>query len=131
MQQYLEEHQERERREVHRAARRRDIGGKAVVVLDVTRGQLRCRLAFELGEQIRRHLAEDVHQHVQAPAVRHAEHDLLHAVRSGALDQLVHRRDEALAALERKALLADVLGMQVALEVLGLGQLLRRALFSR
>ncbi len=41
-----------------------------------------------------------------------------------ALDQLVHRRDEALAAFEREALLADVLGVQVALESFGRRQAL-------
>ena len=41
---------------------------------------------------------------------------------AGALDELVHRGDEALAAFEREALLADVLGVQVALEAFGGGQ---------
>ena len=54
--------------------------------------------------------------------MRHADHDLLHALGTGALHQFVHRRDEALAALEREALLADVLGVQVALEALGRGE---------
>ena len=54
--------------------------------------------------------------------MRHADDDLLHALAAGALDELVHRGDEALAALEREALLADVLGVQVALEPLGRGQ---------
>ena len=35
------------------------------------------------------------------------------------LDELVEQRNEAVAALEREALLADVLGVQVALEALG------------
>jgi hypothetical protein len=38
------------------------------------------------------------------------------------LDQLVHRGDEALAAFQREALLADVLGVQVALQAFGRGQ---------
>ena len=54
--------------------------------------------------------------------MRHADDDLLHALAAGALDELVHRGDEALAALEREALLADVLGVQVALEPFGRGQ---------
>ena len=54
--------------------------------------------------------------------MRHADDDLLHALAAGALDELVHRGDEALAALEREALLADVLGVQVALEPFGGGQ---------
>ena len=91
-------------------------------------GKLVRMLALELLEQLLRHLAQHVHQHVQPPAMRHADHDLLHAGRARALDQLVDRRDQALAAFERKALLAHVARMQVALELLGLGQLLQQAL---
>src|SRR6185369_13474114 len=64
----------------------------------------------------------------EAPAVRHADDDLLHAGAAGALDEVVDRRDQALAAFQGEALLADVLGMQVALELLGLGELLQQAL---
>jgi hypothetical protein len=76
----------------------------------------------ELGEQVLGHLAQRVDQHVQAPAVRHADHDLLHALLARALDQLVHAGDEALAAFEREALLTDVLGVQESLQALGGGQ---------
>ncbi len=41
---------------------------------------------------------------------------------AGELDQVVEHRDHRLAALAREALLADVLGVQVALERLGRGQ---------
>src|SRR5688500_20125313 len=54
--------------------------------------------------------------------MRHADHDLLHAAGTGALHQLVHRRDEAFAAFEREALLADILGVQIALESFRGGQ---------
>jgi hypothetical protein len=88
-------------------------------------------LALELEEQVLRHLAEHVDQHVEPAAVRHADHDLLHAVGAGALDQVVDAGDQALAALEREALLPDVPGVQVALELLGLGQLLEQVLLLR
>src|SRR5213592_2795439 len=119
---------ERER-DVHRAAARRDVRGEPVVVFHVSGGQLGSLPALELEEQVLRHLAQHVDQHVEPPAVRHADHHLLHAVAAGALDQLVDRRDQALAALQREALLADVAGMQVALELLRLGELLQQALF--
>src|SRR5262249_4153414 len=77
-----------------------------------------------------RHLAEHVHQDVEPAAVRHADDDLLHTARAGALDQVVDARDEAFAALEREALLADVLGVQVALELLRLRQLLDQRLLA-
>src|SRR3978361_920775 len=42
--------------------------------------------------------------------------------RTRTTSQLVHGHDEALAAFEREALLADELGVQVALEAFGRGQ---------
>ncbi len=112
---------ERER-QVHGAARRRHVGREPLVVLDVAGGQVLRDLALELREEVGGHLAQGVDEHVQAPAVGHAEHDLAHARRAGLLDQPVEHRDHRVAALAREALLADVLGVQVALERLGRGQ---------
>ncbi len=109
-------------RQMHRSARCRDVAGKAHVVLDVACRQVGPGLALELGEQFLRHLAERVHQHVEPSAMCHADHDLFDSGRTGALDQLIHRRDEGLTTLEREALLADILGVQEALESLGRGQ---------
>ncbi|MCY1222428.1 hypothetical protein D9M72_345210 [compost metagenome] len=103
-------------RQVDRAAFGRDIAREALVVLDVTGRQVVDVLAFEFGEQVGGHLAQGVDQHVQAAAVGHADHDFLHALDAGLVDQLVHRDDEAFAAFEREALLADVLGVQEALQ---------------
>ena len=44
------------------------------------------------------------------------------------LDELVEQRDQAVAAFEREALLADVLRVQIALEAVGLRQLLEDVL---
>ena len=65
-----------------------DVRREALVVLHVARGQLVRVLALELAEEVRRHLAERVDEHVQAAAVRHADHDLLHAVGARVLDQV-------------------------------------------
>ncbi len=92
------------------------------MVLHVARGQVFRRRVVELGEQVLGHLAQRVHQHVQAAAVGHADDDFLHALDAGALHQFVHGHDEALAAFQREALLADELGVQVALEAFGRGQ---------
>ena len=59
--------------------------------------------------------------------MRHAEHHVVHAVGAAAIDQLVEQRDQAVAAFEREALLADVLRVQVAFESVGLGQLFEDA----
>ena len=55
--------------------------------------------------------------------MRHADDDFLDAGRAARLDQVVEQRDQRVAAFEREALLADVVGVQVALESLGRGQL--------
>ena len=76
---------ERERH-VHVAARRAQVGREALVVLHVARA-LHVRgvvLAFEFVEQHRGRLAEHVHQHVEAAAMRHADDALF--------DALLHRR---------------------------------------
>ena len=69
-------------RHVHVAAGRAQIGREALVVLHVARA-LHVRgvvLAFEFVEQHRRRLAEQVHEHVQAAAMRHADHAFFDAL---------------------------------------------------
>ena len=120
-------------RQVDRAAGSGDVGGEAHVVLHVAGVRVAAvagvlELAFELVEQLARRLAHRVDQHVEAAAVGHADHDVLDPVAAGALDHHVQQRDQAVAAFQREALLADVLGVQVALEALGGGQALEDAL---
>ena len=65
-------------------------------------------------------LADDVGQHVEPAAVRHADDDLVQPSCGGGLaEHRVEQRDDRLAALEREPLLADVLGLQERLERLG------------
>ena len=66
-------------------------------------GQLLRVLALELGEQVGRHLAQRVDQHVEAAAVRHADHRLLHAGGARLLDQVVEHRDHRVAALAARS----------------------------
>jgi hypothetical protein len=49
-------------------------------------------------------LRQHLRQHVEAAAVGHAQHDLLHAEIAAALDDLLERRDQRLAAIEAEAL---------------------------
>ncbi len=88
------------------------------VVLHVTRtvGLRRVQVALELAEDLRVRLADDVGEHVQAAAVRHADDDLGEAVLGALVDDRVHHRDDRLGTLEREALLTDVLGLQEGLE---------------
>src|SRR5213075_2657526 len=62
---------------------------------------------FELAEDFLGAFADDIGQHVQPAPVRHAEHDLSHAMPGGALDCQIEQGNEAFAAFERKTLRAD------------------------
>ena len=106
-------------RQVAGAAGRRDVGRVAHVVLDVAGRQVLRLLAFELVEEHRRRLAQRIDEHVETAAVGHADDDLIDAESAADADQFVHRHDQRFAAFEREALLADVAGVQVALERLG------------
>ena len=79
--------------------------------------------ALELVEQGPVRLAHHLGEHVQAAAMGHAEHDLLHAEIAAALDDLLERRDQRLAAVEAEALGAGVADIQELLEAFRLDEL--------
>src|SRR6266576_3659715 len=91
------------------------------------------RAALELVEQRAMRLAHHLREHVEAAAMRHAEHDLFDAEIAAALDDLLERRNQRLAAVEAEALGAGELGVAELLEAFGLDQLVEdRALaFAR
>ena len=91
-------------RHVHITAGRTQVRREALVVLHVARA-LHVRgvvLAFEFVEQHRGGLAEHVDQHVEAAAMGHADDALFDAPLSASLDQVVHQRDQRIAAFERE-----------------------------
>jgi hypothetical protein len=97
--------------------RRHPVAAVAEVVLDVPAAtELLGSVVLELAEDRLRILPQDVRQHIEAAAVRHPEDDLADAVRARLLHRQVEQRDEALGALEREALGADVLLLDEALE---------------
>ncbi len=108
---------ERER-DVHVAVGRAHVRRVAFVILHVARALEPREVvsALELGEQIFRGLAEHVDEHVEPAAVRHADHDFLHALLARPLNEVVEHRDQRLAALERETLLADEARVQVPLD---------------
>src|SRR2546426_6006749 len=79
--------------------------------------------SLEFGEQLGRRLAQQVDQQVQPPAVGHADDDLLDPRGTAPLDEIIQQRYEGIPALEREALLTHILGVQVALEPFGGGEL--------
>ena len=80
------------------------------------------RLALELGEDRLERLAHEVGEHVQPPAVRHADHRFFQAHLAAALDDLLEGRDQRLAAFQPEALGADIFAVEEMLEDLGLRQ---------
>ena len=100
--------------------------GRGEVVLDVARAALVVDddrvdrpLALELAQDRLVRAADRVHEHVQAAAVRHPDHDLVRAGVRGELDRLVEHRHHRVEALERELLLAEERAAQVLLEALG------------
>ncbi len=109
-------------RQVHRSARRHDVGRESLVILDVAGKQRIVVPALEFGKQVLGHLPQRVHQHVEPAPVGHADHQFLHPVLAGTLQQIVKHRDQHVAAFEREALLPDIAGMEISLQSLGRGE---------
>ena len=86
-------------RQVHLVAVELAVGRGAEVILHVARAfdlVGRERAALELVEDRAVRLAHHLREHVQAAAMRHADHDLLHAERAAALDDLLERGNHRL-----------------------------------
>ncbi len=119
----------RVRRERHRdlagARRARALG--AQVVLDVAAAALLVHddrldrpLALELAQDHLVRPPDDVREHVQPAAVRHAHHDLVRTGVGAELDRLVEHRHHHVEPLDRELLLAEECPAQVALHPLDL-----------
>ena len=99
---------------------------RAEMVFDVAGAFDRVRIgraALEFMEQRAVRLAHHLGQHVEAAAMRHAEHDFLHAEIAAALDDLLQRRDQRFSAVEAEALGAGELEVAEFLKAFGLDQL--------
>jgi hypothetical protein len=100
-----------------------DVSGAAFVALD---DGVDGALAFELTQDRVVRTPDRVREHVQTPAVRHADHDLVRAGRRGELDRLVEHRHHRIQPLERELLLPEERPAQVLLEALGAGDSLEQ-----
>ncbi len=116
--------------QMHRAAGGFHIRGETHVVFHVA-GVADPTLALEFLEQLTGRFADDVDQHIQPTPVRHTDDDFLHALSASLLHQLVHHRNQALAAFQGKAFLTDVAGVQVTLQPLGGDQPVQQLLALR
>ena len=79
--------------------------------------------ALEFMEDRPVRLAHHLSQHIEAAAMGHAQHDLLHAQRAAALDDLLQRGDHGFAAIKAEALGAGEAQIAETLEAFGLNQL--------
>ena len=107
----------------------------AVVVLHVAGAALGRELArfdvaaaLELGEDRLVRPAHGMGQHVEPPAVRHADHHVARAALGRALDRQVEHRHQHVDAFDREPLLAEVGLVQELLERLDLGEPLEQPL---
>ena len=102
---------------------------RAHVVLHVARPLCAGRIdvAFELGKDLPQRLADDVGQHVQPAAVRHADDHFMDVVVRRAIDDGVDDRDGRLRAFQRESLLPDVARVQEVLELFGIEQVAKNA----
>src|SRR5713226_8642055 len=75
-------------------------------------------------------MTDDISQHIQTPPVRHAHRNLFNAQVARALDQLIEQGNDRFTAFDRKAFLAEVLGVQKALELFGRDQLPENSLLD-
>ena len=98
-----------------------ELAGRADVVLHVagTLRDIRVELALELPEDLGVRLADDVREHVEPAAMRHAHHDLGHSRVGGGVEEEREQRDERLRAFEAEALLPEELRVQESFERLG------------
>src|SRR5579872_3545915 len=101
------------------------IGRGAEMILDVARPLHIVRvggIALKLGEERGEGFPHDVGEDIEAPAMRHADDELLDAELTAALDHLLERRDERLAPFEPEALGAGIAAIEETLQRLGRGQ---------
>ena len=94
------------------------------MILHVTRGLRNRQFALEFVEQFTRVLAEDVHEYVEAPAMRHRNDRFDDAVRTGALNRFVQHRNQTFAAFQAESFRAGKLVLQVAFESFSGGETL-------
>ena len=86
--------------------------------------------ALEFVEDLAIGLGHHIGEHVQPPAMGHAEHDFLHAQLAAALDDLLQRGNHCLAAVETETLGADEAHAGEFLEAFRLDQLVEDRAFA-
>ena len=139
----LAEHDRVDRLEMRRVGGQREMDGPpadltvargAEMVFDVARAMDVLGLgrdALELGEDRGEGLADEIGQHVEPAAMRHADHELPDAELAAAAQDRLQRRHQRFGTLDAEALGAGVAAIEKPLEGLGRGQGLQDLLFHR
>ncbi len=99
------------------------LGAQVVLHVAGAHGHGEVDVAAKLAENVPIGLADDVGQHVETTAVRHADHDFVQARVGGGLAQLVQHDDRRLATFQAEALLTHELRLEEGLKDLGFVEL--------
>ncbi len=95
----------------------------ADVIFDVAAAQHAARVhILKIGKDLGRGPADDVHHHVQPPAMAHGQDHLLGARSCAGFHNLIQQRNQGGKAFERIALCADKTSLQSLLEEFGANQ---------
>ena len=86
------------------------------MIFDITLRQFMGMFAFEFLEQLSRHLAQRVDQHIKPCTMGHTDNHLLYAHPAGTLQQIVQQGDQTFTTFAGEALLPDIACMQVFLQ---------------
>ena len=88
------------------------------MILDVARDDqfVGVIFSFKFTEKIAWRFTQNIYQYIKTATVGHPQNKLLDAVGATALDNLLQRRDQAFAALQRKAFLSHIFGVQVTFD---------------
>ena len=89
---------------------------QVVFHVPVTQNSFRDIVFMEFGEEFTAGFSKSVHENVQAAAVGHADDDLIHAQGGAGFDECIEDGDEGFPAFQGKTLLADIAGVEKALE---------------
>ncbi len=101
----------------------------AKMIFHVARALRAVRIdTFKFGQNLHQRLVDNVRQHVEPAAVRHADHRFVHVGIGGEIQNLVQNHHGRFRAFERKALVTDKTRVQEMFELLGLDHALERAL---
>ena len=111
------------------SGRRAIFSGGADVILDVAASQHAARVnVFEVGKNLGRRTADDVHHHVEPPAMAHRDNHLLGAGGCGRFHDAIEQRNQRSDSFERVALGSDKTRLQSLLEEFGAKEPLENAL---